>query len=146
MKSFSLKEEELDALITRVESGCLKAGDADIIKAMVDAVKSLSQAVNDKATSIKKLLKMIFGSKTEKKKSPSKNEKSGATTQKEKKKGHGKRSADEFTGADKVAIAHDTLSHKDPCPLCPQWDSLPSEKAGSCNPLYRACTDQCHSL
>ena len=42
-------------------------GDARIIKTMADAVKALSQAVDDKAIAIKRLLSMIFGSKTEKK-------------------------------------------------------------------------------
>jgi len=119
MEPLSLREDELDSLISRVEAGCLKEGDADIIKAMVDAVKSLSQAVNDKATSIKKLLKMIFGSKTEKKRTSSKNKKTAFSSRKKKKKGHGRRSANDFTGADKVPVAHETLSHKDPCPLCP---------------------------
>lgn len=68
MEPFSLTQGELDALIQRAESGMLIDGDVDIIKAMANAVKSLSQAVDDKATFIKKLLKMIFGSKTEKKK------------------------------------------------------------------------------
>ncbi len=114
MEPLSLTEDELDALIKRAESGCLKEGDVDIIKTMVNAVKSLSQAVNDKATSIKKLLKMVFGSKTEKKKTILRKKKISSTSNKKRKnkKGHGKRSADEFIGADKVPVAHETLNHK----------------------------------
>lgn len=117
MELLSLTEDELDELIKRVETGSLQQGDADIIRAMVDAVKVLSQSVNDKAVSIKRLLGMVFGSKTEKKAIVT-NKKGTAGTCKKKKKGHGKRSADDFTGANKVAVAHDTLTHKDPCPLC----------------------------
>jgi hypothetical protein len=51
-----------------VESGSLQKEDAEIIKAMANAVKVLSRAVNDKAVSIKKLMAMVFGPKTEKKK------------------------------------------------------------------------------
>ncbi len=88
---------------------------------MVNAVKVLSQSVNDKAASIKRLLGMVFGSKTEKKESvcnhaPGDNgKKIGA-----KKKGHGKRSVKKFTGAEKVVVPHETLTHKSPCPLCPK--------------------------
>ena len=67
METISLTTEELDALIERVESDSLQKGDAEIIKAMANAVKVLSQAVNDKTVSIKKLLAMVFGPKTEKK-------------------------------------------------------------------------------
>ncbi len=68
METVRLTSEELDALIERAESGYLWKGDADIIRTMANAVKVLSQAVNDKAVSIKKLLDMVFGPKTEKKK------------------------------------------------------------------------------
>lgn len=122
MEPLSLTEKELDALIERSESGCLKAGDTDIIKAMVNAVKVLSRAVNDKAISIKRLLGMVFGPKTEKMGSVLKthNPRPGKKKEKTREKGHGKRSANDFTGAQKVTVAHETLSHKDPCPLCPK--------------------------
>lgn len=117
MEPLSLTEEELNALIARAESGCLEKGDVDIIKTMVDTIKVLSQSVNDKAISIKRLLGMVFGPKTEKKATITK--KKGTGKKKKKKKGHGRRSADDFKGADKVSVPHDTLSHKSPCPLCP---------------------------
>ncbi len=124
MESFSLTEDELDALIKRAESGPLEKADVDIIKAMVNAVKVLSQSVNDKAASIKRLLGMVFGPKTEKKKSvcnhaPDDNSKKGDAKKKTRKKGHGKRSVKKFTGAAKVLVPHETLAHKSPCPLCP---------------------------
>lgn len=120
MKPLSLTEEQLDALVERAKSGILDAGDADIIKAMADAVKTLNRSVNKKAASIKRLLGMLFGQKTEKKDSvigskPRSDRKKKKTT---KKKGHGKRSAKDFTGADKVAVPHDSLKNKDRCPLC----------------------------
>lgn len=121
MEPLSLTSEELDALVERAESDRLRNGDADIIKAIANAVKVLSQAVNDKAVSIKRLLAMVFGSKTEKKKNILKTSDQG-TCKKDKTtvKGHGRRSADEFTGAERKTILHETLKHKDPCPLCPK--------------------------
>lgn len=117
MEPLSLTEKELDALVERAESGTLNDGDAQIIKMVVNAVKVLGQAVNDKAASIKRLLKMVFGPKTEKKAAVTKTGAKGRH-KKKKKKGHGKRNSDDFTGAEKVDVPHDSLSHKDPCPLC----------------------------
>lgn len=122
MEPIRLKTEELDALIKRVESGCLQDKDIEIIKAMADAVKVLSQAVKDKASSIKKLLAMLFGAKTEKK-DKIKPRSSGSETSKKGKtapKSHGKRPGNNFTGAGRQSIPHETLAHKDPCPLCPK--------------------------
>ena len=60
--------DELDALILRAEKSELIEGDAKIIKALVETVKTLSQAVDDKAASIKRLLQRVFGSSSEKSK------------------------------------------------------------------------------
>lgn len=122
MEALNLTEDELDALIERAEAGCLNDGDAEIIKAMVNAVKVLSRAVSDKASSIKKLLAMVFGPKTEKKdkvlkdRPPRTPNKDKSTTR----KGHGRRPADDFTGAARQTIPHEGLTHKDACPECLQ--------------------------
>jgi len=121
MEPIRLTIDEIDALVERAESGSLQKGDADIIKVMADAVKTLSQAVNDKAVSIKRLLAMVFGAKTEKKENVLKTGTSRSRNKdKTANKGHGRRSSDEFTGADKASITHESLNHKDPCPLCPK--------------------------
>jgi transposase len=130
MDPISLTTDEIDALVERAESGSLQEGDADIIKAMAGAVKTLSQAVNDKAVSIKKLLAMVFGAKTEKKKNVLKSRTSRRNKDKPAKEGHGRRSSDEFTGADKVSITHESLNHKDPCPLCPKGIVYRQKKPG----------------
>lgn len=121
MESLSLASEELDALVKRAESDSLQKGDAEIIKAMANAVKVLSQAVNDKTVSIKRLLAMVFGAKTEKKKNILKTRGQGICDKDQSTvKGHGRRPSDEFTGADRKVILHEALKHKDPCPLCPK--------------------------
>ena len=64
-----LNLEQVDDLLKRVESGCLQAGDYEIIKAMVQTIELLSQCVDEKAASIRRLLRMLFGppyGKTEK--------------------------------------------------------------------------------
>jgi len=120
METVRLTSEELDALVERAESGNLWKGDADIIRTMANAVKVLSQAVNDKAVSIKKLLAMVFGPKTEKKKNVLQAGTSGTRDKTISPKGHGRRSADAFTGADRKTVPHEALKHKDPCPVCPK--------------------------
>ncbi len=125
-KRIDLSQEELDALLIRAESGTLKEGDYEIIKAMADTISILSQAVDAKSTSIRRLLKMIFGSSTEKTDEVLKNkDKENSSTEKnnddkksEKPKGHGRNGASSYSGADKVKIQHDKLKPKDNCPKC----------------------------
>jgi hypothetical protein len=61
-----LNLDQVDALLKRVESGSLQSGDYEIIKAMVETIHLLSQAVDQKATSIRRLLRMLFGDRSEK--------------------------------------------------------------------------------
>ena len=65
-KRIDLSQKELDALLKRVEAGTLLDSDREIIKAMAETISILSHAVDEKTASIKRLLKMIFGSSTEK--------------------------------------------------------------------------------
>lgn len=66
MEPIHLTVDEIEALVKRAESGSLQEGDAYIIRTMGDAVKTFSQAVNDKSVSIKKLLAMVFGQRLKK--------------------------------------------------------------------------------
>src|SRR5210317_2312065 len=61
-----LNLEQVDVLLKRVEAGCLQDGDYEFIKAMVETIELLSQCVDEKATSIRRLLRMLFGPPTEK--------------------------------------------------------------------------------
>ena len=122
-----LNLEEVDALLERL-SGLLEKGDYDIIKGMVDTIRILSQAVDEKASSIRRLLRMLFGTSTEKAKNllkgsednPGKNQTSsaGKDTPKRKTKGHGRNGASDYTGADKIEVSHTDLKSGDPCPAC----------------------------
>ncbi len=116
-----LNLEQVDDLLKRVESGCLQDGDYQLIKAMVD--------VDEKATSIRRLLRMLFGPRTEKlknvikdkEKSDSSKSKQPHTTDKSNKpkpKGHGRNAAADYTGAEQIKVPHATLMPKDNCPGC----------------------------
>ena len=64
-KVVELKPADVQALLMRVEKGALQEGDYEIIKSLVETLAYLSQAVDEKATAIKRLLRVIFGAKTE---------------------------------------------------------------------------------
>jgi len=67
-KQINLDIKEVDALLERVKNDSLQSGDYEMIKSMADTVIYLNLAVDNKTTSIKRLLKMLFGAKTEKSK------------------------------------------------------------------------------
>jgi len=62
-----------------------------------------------------KLLRMLFGAKTEKKKT---DHVVKPNTPKEKSKGHGRYGRASYTGSKKVTVAHPSLKSGDPCPEC----------------------------
>lgn len=115
-KTMDIKQEELDALLERVRSNDLQDGDYELIKALVETVAYLNTLSNEKAASIKRLLKMVFGNKTEKskKKKPDTQSKDA----KKKKKGHGRNGAKAYKGAKKVKVSHQTLKSGNDCPAC----------------------------
>ncbi len=135
-KKINLDMDQLDELLKRAESGSLKENDVELIKGMAECIAVLSQAVDDKASSVKKLLRMVFGAKTEKKQNVlSGNEKKKNSTDNEqndqqstategeddkKRQGSnkGKNGADKYTGADQVEIEHPELKTGDSCPGC----------------------------
>ena len=122
-----LKPQEVEALLERVKKAVAEE-DYELIKAMAETLGYLSEAVQDKTTSIKRLLKTIFGDDTEKTEKVLKKireadtkegeEKEELPQKKTKVKGHGRNGADEYTGATKVAIRHKTLQPGDRCPNC----------------------------
>jgi len=120
-KRIDLTPEQLDALLKRVEASALQDGDYEIIKGMAETLSFLSQALDNKNTSIKRLLKMIFGDRTEKTASVLKRNKTGdkkSDTKKKKRKGHGKNGAGAYSGAEKILVPHESLKPKDRCPDC----------------------------
>ena len=95
-EQIELDLEQVDALLKRVETGTLQDGDYEIIKAMVETIELLSQCVDEKAASIRRLLRMLFGERTEKLKNVIKDKnkdtsaKSTDKDDKPKPKGHGR--------------------------------------------------------
>jgi transposase len=136
-KRIDLTPQDLRALLERAKA-TLSKEDYEKIKAMAETIEALSNVVDQKASAIKRLLKLLFGQKSEKKKNvlgnsddgQSDDEKNGqdntpdeSKPQEEKdppkkRKGHGRNGASSYTGAKRVTVNHETLKHCDPCPLC----------------------------
>jgi len=125
----NLNREQADALLKRVEAGFLQDGDYEIIKAMVETIELLNQCVDEKATSIRRLLRMLFGPRTEKLKNVIKDEKTSDSAKskqenttdksnKPKPKGHGRNAAADYTAAEQIKVDHASLKPKDNCPGC----------------------------
>lgn len=118
-KRIEITAEEVLALLDRLKNS-LNETDYLIIKGMVDTHLLLEQMVREKKTSISRLLKMLFGGKTEKTSNIGNGSKTGGKTRQKttKAKGHGKNGADNYVGAKHVKINHTNLHHCDPCPAC----------------------------
>lgn len=139
-----LKPEQLDDLVGRVKEQ-IEDKDYLVIKAMVGTIIFLAQLVEENNISLRRVLRMLFGARTETSKNvlgelkeqSKASEDSGSTcppdnaadlSEKEsgkdnkgkKRKGHGRNGAAAYTGADKVEVSNTTLKAEEPCPLCPK--------------------------
>jgi transposase len=130
-KRIDITPAQLEALLKRAEAA-LDQGDFELIKAMAETIAYLSQMVEQKNTSAKRLLQMLFGGNTEKTKKVLERLKRAAEGQTEEAKespdeeavaaakGHGRNGAGEYAGAGRIAIPHESLESGDPCPECGQ--------------------------
>jgi transposase len=138
---------QLDDALRRAEEK-LDEKDYAILRAVVDAYDTIAELVDDRNTTIARLRKMLFGARTEKTKaviggsrdsagsSPQESSSSTPTAVETDVKtassstmkaeeaakapppGHGRNGADAYTGAEKVAVFHESLQPGDPCPKC----------------------------
>ena len=126
--------DELKAILERAKSA-MSAEDHEKLGAAVDTLAFLTRELEAKGASIKRLRKLIFGAKSERTSQlfPDTSDERdgdpaadadgdanetppGSAKPKPKRKGHGRKGADQYTGADKRSVPHDTLKHGDPCP------------------------------
>jgi hypothetical protein len=130
-KPLEIDREQIKALRERAKRGELRSEDAELVEALAETVVVLSEAVEKKGTSIRRLLRLLFGKKTEsrdrlfgKKKDDddppggAARGKGGGESSKPKVKGHGRNGAAAYTGAERVSVKHPDLSAGEPCPQC----------------------------
>jgi transposase len=136
---------QLEEVLCRVEQA-LDEKDAALIRAVFASYVYVTDLVDDKNTSIRRLRQLIFGARTEKtdtvvgrrgekpEASPqcgvaAKTElavgepESGASDEaatESAAQGHGRNGADAYRGAERIAVPHSSLTVGDPCPACGQ--------------------------
>lgn len=120
-----LSESEFETLILEIKQSSLSEKSKDLVVRVLISFVWLSRQLESKRLSIKKLLRLFFGSKTEKDSSPKgkdddHNDKpSGKPIDpKPKVKGHGKNGEKKYENAERVAVPHPDLKPKDTCPAC----------------------------
>jgi len=126
-----LDEAQFHALEQRLASRQLDPQDYEWLRVILNTVRYLSRMVQQKATSIQRLLRLIFGARTEKTRhvfppapqAPAVEESGGSSrlgggTTSPKRPGHGRRAAAEYSGAEKVDVAHERFKPGDGCPAC----------------------------
>jgi transposase len=125
--SLGVSPEQLHQLKQRIRERKLEEADWRLIEGILETVEVLRNAVQRKTVAVKRLLRMLFGPRTEKSQavlpattdsstSPQGQERQGTG----KRKGHGRTGADEFPGAAKVRVDHANLKSGDRCPKCPK--------------------------
>ena len=129
-----LSAEQAGSLIERVRSRSLDEKDYEVLVGIIETVLFLHQALSRKSHSIQRLLRRIFGVKTEsatnilKDSSDKVSRESGSpsgskSTPKEGcagKRGHGRNGADSYPRARRIPVTHEDHRSGDPCPLCPK--------------------------
>ena len=121
LKQLDMEESRLEELCDRLERRCLAPADYKSLKVIIDTLRFLSRQHQEAATSMKRVLKMIFGSSTEKTDKVLKRDPKPAPApgvDKPKRKGHGRLAADEYPGAQKVHVPHELLRPGQQCPDC----------------------------
>ena len=129
--------DKLEDVLRRAEAA-LDEEDYSLLKAVVESYATIAALVGEKATTIARLRKMLFGASTEKtsavigggkeSESPPAPEGDAATASisasddenaaKTPRKNHGRNGADAYTGAEKIEVRHESLQSGDPCPKC----------------------------
>lgn len=133
--------KELEAILERAREAPLSGEDHDKLKGAVDTLAFLTRELETKGTSIQRLRRLLFGSSTETTRrvlgeaegsgkdadrsagsaedaAKTQTTTNGGHTEKAKRPGHGRNGAVAYRGAEKVTVAHESLTHKAVCPAC----------------------------
>ena len=136
---------ELEAIIEHSKSEPLSEQEYQTLQSVVRTLLFLTQELEKKHVSVKRLKQMLFGAATEKlrnviDKALSQNDKqqeneSGChsdsqSNNNEKPIGHGRNGADKYSGAEKVWISHQILKPGDSCPDCKKGTVYETIKPG----------------
>ncbi len=117
--------DEVRSILEHARQLGLPDKEYELLEAIAESYAFLLSEIGDKDATIRRLRQMIFGAKTEKtnhvvgKDRSATGESTAPQTQaKDKPKGHGRLKAEDYVGAEKVKVPHESLHHGDPCPHC----------------------------
>ncbi len=137
-KLIELKPADVEALLERVEKEALQEGDYELIKGLIDAFVYLSQSVDEKGSAIKRLLRIIFGAKTETRaklfkigSNPKDADAPEGGSEPQKQPGHGRNGADAYKKAERIKVPIQDLKAGESCRECPKGKLYPVKKAGT---------------
>ncbi len=124
MKRLEVSMDELESIIERAKTTTLTEEECDKLRKAFETLAYLTDLVGEKNTTINKLRKILFGAGTEKIRNILANQGGGRTgakaeeSAKQKAKGHGRNGAENFTGAIRVQVAHESIKAGQRCPKC----------------------------
>ncbi len=131
--------DELEKALTRIKTS-VSEKDYQLIEALAESYSYVTHLVEDKRTTIARLRKLLFGDQSEtldnvfpetgdggedaanegRSTEPDTDAEKPGDSPKQKPKGHGRNGANDYPGASKVTVPHETLRAGDPCPKCPK--------------------------
>jgi transposase len=152
VERIAIDEAEIEGLLAKA-STALTPAELGKLRQVVETLQFVTNELDKKRVSVKRLQEMLFGSRSESQQSPRLRDllsraaagsaaasdvdeqptagdeaatgaQDGASGQtdnaKPKAKGHGRRSAAEYTGGEHEHVTHPSIKPKDPCPKCPK--------------------------
>ena len=116
-----LSPAELDALLAQLRTH-LPTALFEVVHAALQTLQWVLEAMELKTTTIARLKRVLFGFQSEKTKQlfpePTTADPATPPGHKPKRRGHGRRAAQTYTGAQRVSVAHPRLHAGDRCPDC----------------------------
>jgi transposase len=130
IESIDVSVEELHQLIDSAGEKPLSSEGQRKLKAGVNTLGALAALLEEKDTSLQQLRELLLPVRTSEKTAKVLGNAGGEEPQRkrERKKGHGRKSAAAYAGATKVRVAHPVLKRADRCPECQKGKVYPLEK------------------
>lgn len=115
-RQINLTDQDYSDLKQRIQEGKITQDDIGVILSILDLVVSLKNLLRSKKIGMVRLLKQLFGFKTEK--NSQKTSTSTPEVNNSHKKRKGRNGREDYTGANKISVDHESLQPGDKCPSC----------------------------
>jgi transposase len=127
-----LGRDELEAILQRAKAGPLRDEDCAKLQALIESYAYITELLEGKKISLDRLRKLLFGSRSEKTRDvvppgddaaaedrpPTTDQDGRHEEPAAKRRGHGRNGAEDYPGAQRVAVPHASLRSGDSCPDC----------------------------